>query len=197
MERRQFTRIVGGVSVATVTGCLGGEETSSGSPESPMTSDTDNTCQSDLERIGLDMTVGSGPLDGFDLTLSNDSVSTGDTLVAKLRNVTEEQQDSGNRSKYDIQFRKDDGWQSLFWKDPYVAWTDEAISHAPGEGFTWELEVNRNGLSQSRQNGPDYHVCKALDSGSYRFVYWGLTTKGGDNTDSDPAIGVRFEVTGD
>lgn len=198
MIRRRFIRLAGVSWIAIVSGCLGTEPMSAGNSASPTTTDsTDDSCQSDLERIDLGWSATSGPLDGFDLSLSAESVSTGETLVAKLKNVTEEQQDSGNRAKFDIQLRTDDGWQSIFWTDPYVAWTDEAISHPPGEGFNWEFEMTRNGLTTSRQNGPDYYVCRPLDSGRYRFVYWGLTNREDENTDTDTALGARFEVTRD
>lgn len=143
--------------------------------------------------------AGRGPLGGFDLTLNRRELVRGDTLTPSLTNVTDAEQSTGNRKKYDIQFRGAEGWHSIFGTDGIAPWTDEAVGHQPGEGFTWELTVTQDGLTEAVDHGPAYYVCSPLEPGTYRFVFWGITTERERREDfeTDYALGVPFTVSGD
>ena len=176
MNRRKYLTLAGGL-VSPVSGCLG----------------TASSCRVGRRRIDGGWTVERGPLAGFSLALSTDAVQRGGQLTARLRNVTDEEQHSGNRFEYDIQRRTDQGWDSVFHYPETSYWTDEAVVHAPGTGFTWDLTVSRDGLRRTTGQ-PEYIVCEPLATGPYRFVYWGLISEG-ESEENERALGVDFRVT--
>lgn len=90
MNRRQLLLTVGGILPA-VSGCLGSGAAPGEATDTPTESPTPaDACERDLERIDPWWTVESGPLDGFDLSVSKDSVPIGGTLTVELTNVTDE-----------------------------------------------------------------------------------------------------------
>jgi len=119
-------------------------------------------------------------------------------LTVSLRNVTSKTLYTGNIGKYDVQYRTEDGWHTTFGKKDHVYWTDEAIEHEPRQGFTWQFPFTHDGISQVVDN-PGYGTCTELEAGTYRFVYWGITTEQEENEDyeTDYALGVPFTVTDD
>lgn len=141
---------------------------------------------------------GSGPLAGFNLTTDQQTIALGDTLTVSLQNVTNTTQVTGIRQKYDVQYRDSDGWHTIFGVIDNYAWTDQGISHEPNRGFTWEFPFTRDGLSNIAGNN-GYGVCAPINSGTYRFVYWGVTTDQEEKEDyeTDYAIGTSFTVTDD
>lgn len=176
MNRRKYLALAGGFATA-VSGCLGSA----------------SACRSGRKRIDGEWTVERGPLAGFSLTLSTDSVARGGTITARLRNVTDENQLTGNRYDYDVQRRTDQGWRSIFHFPQTSYWTGEAVGHDPGTGFTWNLTVSKDGL-QRTEGQPEYFVCEPLELGTYRFVYSGLIAD--DVSDgNEVALGAEFRVT--
>lgn len=197
MNRRRFLGVIAGLG-PPLAGCLGSEtpaSTPTDTPASTPTSTPTEPCQRDLKRIEPWWTVESGPLDGFDLSLSTESVSIGGTLTANLRNVTDEQRTSGTYTKYDIERQTAAGWESIFWKKEYEAWTSEGVFHEPDEGFNWEFTFTQDGLTETGKARPDYFVCSSLEPGTYRFVYWGVSPEGESGTDY--ALSSQFSVTQD
>lgn len=193
MNRRQF---VGVGASAMAGGCLGSQ--SFGAPQTDtstaVSSDTDS-CKSERKRIDQFWTVTSGPIGGFTLSSTPRSLQRGDSLTVNLTNVTEKEQTSGNKSKYDIQYKHGEGWHSIFWKDRYETWTSEAIIHDPDSGFEWNLQTDKKGLTKSRRGGPDYYVCEELPFGKYRFVYWGIPSE--EDQDTDLALSRQFSLEKD
>lgn len=144
--------------------------------------------------------TGAGPLGGFRLSLGSTENTRGDTLTATVRNVTDSEQDTGNKKKYDIQYRSESGWHTILGTENEIAsFTDEAVGHQPQEGFSWELPLTQDGLSNAVDHLPTFYVCHPLDPGDYRFVYWGLSSELEANTDyeTDYALGVRFTLSDD
>lgn len=139
---------------------------------------------------------GSGPLAGFDLTTDQHTIALGDTLTVSLRNVTGKTQTTGNRRKYDVQYRDSNGWRTIFGVEHNAAWTDIGVVHEPNHGFTWQFPFSRDGLSSLAGH---YGVCAPITPGTYRFVYWGITTEQEEKEDyeTDYAIGTSFTVTED
>jgi hypothetical protein len=139
--------------------------------------------------------AGPGPVGGFVLSLDRETVSRGDTLTATLTNVTDSPQLTGNRHKYDIQYRSADGWHTILGTEfEQEAWADDAAGHDPGEGFSWELPLTQAGLSDASSK---YGVCSPLESGEYRFIYWGVIHEESARADDGPnyAVGSRFTVS--
>lgn len=141
---------------------------------------------------------GPGPLGGFKLTLNRDVFERGDTLVSQLVNVGDDEETTGNKKKYDIQYRTERGWQSIFGQKEHQYHTDDARNHQAGAGFRWRLRLTQDGLSDAFDPQPTYYACAPLVSGTYRFVYWGITSQHEVETDykTDFALGVPFEIIG-
>lgn len=141
---------------------------------------------------------GPGPLGGFDLSIRAREISIGGTLSATLTNITNEEKSTGNKQKYDIQYQTESGWETIFGIDQETAmYTSEGITHQPGEGFSWNLTFTRSGLTDAVNQEPMYSVCAPLESGTYRFVYWGITTEQEvrDDYETDYGIGIAFSVS--
>ena len=141
-----------------------------------------------------------GPLGGFELSVGRGSLSVGDELVATVTNVTDEPKVSGNRQKYDIQYRDGGSWRTIFGlPDEHAVWTDVGIEHQPGEGFAWEFTFTRDGLSDAVDLQPRYHACDPLYPGDYRFVYWGITSEreASEDFETEYALGAPFTVRAD
>jgi len=189
------------------TGCLG--ETPSGQPtESPTASQEGDTISpTNPECTGakpvnfLVESVTYDTLGGFDLWTAKDTVTKGDTLQVTFENVTDSNRPSGVEDKYDIQQKGDDGWRSIFWgndtNSQSEGWHDIQVSHPPGGGFTWELEITRDGLSRDIEEGVGHlAVCTSISPGRYRFVYWGLeAAQDQDDESRRTSIGTPFQIT--
>lgn len=138
-----------------------------------------------------------GRLAGFALEIETQSISVGETLVATLENVSGETNTSGNRAKFDIQYRAENRWRTIFGReDVFAGWSDEGVTHASGEGFRWELTFTQDGASNAVRHPPTYHVCAPLRDGEYRFVYWGVTSEKEVENDyeTDYGVAARFSV---
>ncbi len=192
MDRRHFLGASGGV-LSTLAGCPG---RSTPSPEASSTDSSTggSSCTDDLDHVSVGAEVKSGPLAGFALEVFEESVTFGSQLTVSLKNVTETERTSGNKQDYDVQRQTDAGWKSVFWRPKTGYWTDEALSHAPGEGFTWRLSFTQKGL-RSLENQPAYYVCLPLETGTYRFVYFGISPKQESDFETEFALGSSFTVT--
>ncbi len=138
-----------------------------------------------------------GRLAGYRLEIEDQSISVGETLVATLENVSGETNTSGNKGKFDIQYRDTDRWRTIFGReDVFAGWSDEGVMHDPGDGFRWELTFTQDGASDAVRHSPTYHVCAPLSSGEYRFVYWGVTSEKEVENDyeTDYGVAARFSV---
>lgn len=188
MRRRQFLGAATIAGAAATGGCFGdlagGSASEPTDSEEPTPHDDPGATPScdELQPHPLDM--GSYRLHEAYGGFALDATRDGETVTVRLRNGTEEGLHTGNRWKYALQYL-DDEWLHRLWVAENYGWTDEAIGHAPGEGFTWEFTLDREGLSQ----GP-YRVCTAIRPGQYRFVYFGIV----DDDDRDYALVAEFEL---
>jgi len=120
----------------------------------------------------------------FALRTETLSASLGDTVTLTLTNVSEQETFTGNRHKYNVELLTENGWQDVRGNpngDP-IAYTDEALGHAPGEGFEWDLELTEDGLIDGHYNESQLTVCPDLQPGRYRVVFW------------EPTVAVAFDV---
>ncbi|MFW6153022.1 MAG: hypothetical protein ACOC42_01545 [Halobacteriota archaeon] len=109
----------------------------------------------------------------------------GETVDIHLYNVTDEDVHTGNRQKHNVQILTDNGWQDVRGADEGpIGYTDEAVVHAPGEAFTWSLELTEDGLVDDAMH--DLRVCPDLQPGRYRFAFFGI--------EGDGALAVEFDV---
>ncbi len=215
--RRTFLRVAGSAVLASIAGCTADENPTHSPSESPTESPTASptptainttefqdgsagpapSCTGEYSSFNPRWVVeGSGPLGGFNLTTDQQTIALGDNITVSLRNVTDSTQTTGNRQKYDVQYRDSDGWHTIFGVIDNYAWNDMGIGHEPNRGFTWEFPFTRDGLSNIAENS-GYGVCAPINSGKYRFVYWGITTEQEKEEDyeTDYALGVPFTVT--
>jgi len=120
----------------------------------------------------------------FGLRTDTLAAAYGDTVTVTLTNVTDATQYTGNRHKYNLEVLTEDGWQDVRGTDGEgpVGYTDEAVGHAPGEGFEWELELTESGVLAGHVYEDSLSVCPDLPSGRYRFVFW------------EPTVAVAFDV---
>jgi hypothetical protein len=131
---------------------------------------------SGLELRVVDPADGDGGSDGGDG--SADEATTfarGDDVRFELTNVAGRERHTGNRQKYNVEVYTEAGWIELRGTDgePVFDYTDEAISHPPGETAAWEFTLTESGLVEDDPHPADLHVCPDLVPGRYRFVFWG------------------------
>lgn len=204
MKRRALLRTLGGTLAAGIAGCTGSPRTRQATtiPTSARPAErpeTDQPCKNGGELVG-EIVVEYGTLAGFDLKATKATVAQGETVGFRLENVTNEEQLSGNKSKYTIHRETTAGWRDIFYRAPdseqTLAYHDDAVSQPPGEGFRWGLEFSTSGLEHDIENGLGSRaVCEPLPSGTYRFVYWGITTDEEiEGSENEYALGVQFEM---
>ena len=128
---------------------------------------------------------GDGP--ALALRIDDTAYERGGTASIRLWNVADRLVNTGNSRKYALEVYTESGWQDVRVGDAdgFRGYTDEAVSHAPGEGFEWSIELTESGIAASAPHD-GVAVCPALAPGRYRFVYWGAI--GG-------AVAVGFEVS--
>lgn len=158
--------------------------------------DTHTTAQTQTRADCQETTPMSVPVtvvdsETFDLSVAVSSVSYGGQVTVTLENTGSEAASTGNRGKFDIQTAVDDSWASVVERPDGGYWTDEAITHAPGEGFEWRLTLGP-GIALDEETRPSYVACEPLDPGVYRFVYWGLIGETG--SDRERAVATQFRL---
>ena len=136
--------------------------------------DAAGDCGSD-ELSGVDGPDGTTPSqsNGFELAASKDTVIVGEESTFTLTNVGDERTGIGEIYKYGIQRRNGDEWTGIY-HTPGSLWTDLAILVPPGGGYEWQFTFDRNGLERQNGHNPTYYVCSSIESGTYRFAFWGL-----------------------
>ncbi|PSP93191.1 hypothetical protein BRC84_05300, partial [Halobacteriales archaeon QS_1_68_44] len=115
------------------------------------------------------------------------SYEYGETLNASLTNVTDEPVETGNSARYALQVRTEEGWQDVRVIDSGAAfeYTDEAVSHAPGKGFEWSIELTEEGVVEASAQS-DVELCPDLQSGRHRLAFFGV---------EDGAVAVAFDLS--
>ena len=183
MDRRALLATIG---TTCFSGCVGSFSAAT-SDETPARTDT-STDPTPTPWSTVDGCAGYGPVQpvesvedgtvgGFSLTVDADRVAVGE-------------QTSGNKREYVVEQRGPDGWTSIFWaEEPAdVGWYLGGVSHLPGQGYVWKLPVTESGLD-SAHDSHDFRVCRPIEPGQYRFVYFGVVS------DEADAVGAQFTVT--
>lgn len=120
----------------------------------------------------------------FALRVDSLEVARGETVTVTMTNVSDTTQSTGNRNKYGLQAYTESGWQDVRGAADggMLPYTDEAISHFPGDGFEWTLELTEEGLVADHVHADRLVVCPDLEPGRYRFVFW------------EPGVAVAFDL---
>lgn len=111
-----------------------------------------------------------------------------DEVRVRTWNLSDQVLVTGNHHKYNLQVSTADGWQDVrgWTTDEPAGYTDEGVSHRPGEGFEWTFEMTEDGVLEGHVHEDRLEVCPDLRPGRYRFVY---REAGGS------ALAVEFEYT--
>ncbi|WP_410765812.1 hypothetical protein [Haloferax sp. DFSO60] len=200
--RREALSLGAVVTSLGVAGCLGAEPPAVGGNTTPSTDEGSagpaKSCPAGYEPFEPWYIVeGPGPFGGFKLTVNRRELALGDTFRCKLRNATLSPQLSGIQSKFDVQYKHEDGWRTVYGTESgeTAAFIDVAIEHLPRTGFTWEFPFTKAGFEDIAHDG--LGVCGPVESGTYRFVYWGITSEKEEREEfeTDYALGVQFTVS--
>lgn len=158
------------------------------SPVAPLACDRDELTRHDQWFDEADVVWGDFEQDGKTLSLRVEETAYeyGDTVRIQLTNVSEGEVGTGNREMYNLQVYTEDGWQDVRVKEGDFGYTEEAINHPPGGGFDWTVELTETGIVEGTFHD-DAEVCPDLQSGRYRFAYFGVFGEG--------AVAVSFDLT--
>lgn len=147
-------------------------------------------------------TTGGGT---FELVADPETVALSEELSVTLRFVGDDGDEdgamTGNDEKFTVERETDDGWTSIYRLPEYYGWNDIGITKPdlspPATWFEWSFELTRERMEHSTELNTPYAVCDPLEPGTYRFVYWGVTTPAERESDweTEYAIGVEFQVT--
>lgn len=108
----------------------------------------------------------------------------GDRVEVRLTNLLDEGFHTGNRHKFNLQVLTTSGWQDVRGGEKPFGYPDQAVSHPPGDGFTWSFELTEAGVVEDAMH--DLRVCPGLPAGRYRFAYFGVIGEG--------AVAVEFDL---
>lgn len=193
-RRRVLVRAAG--AAALTAGCLSDIEVSSETTQQPSESTTEppqQTADPEIQTIARNppdatvdcsedtvepvFVVGSETLperaSGIELTASTEAATLGDDIRFSLRNVGDATSLLGTPYKYELHRRENDEWVPVYYT-AHFEWIDEGIEVAPDDGFDWAFTFDREGLHRENHQNSAYYVCSPLESGTYRFVYWGI-----------------------
>lgn len=125
---------------------------------------------------------GDDPEGRWELRIDDVEIEHSASVHVRLRNVSDEEQITGNRGKYNLQIETADGWEDIrTWRDgqpkPHP---DEAVGHDPGDGFDWQFDVTEEAFTDQ-----EISVCPDLETGRYRFAF---------GYDEDAGIAVGFDL---
>lgn len=102
----------------------------------------------------------------------------GDDLRIEMTNVSNGTVEVGNHGKYNLEVYTKEGWTEIRGGDDgsRFEYTDELITHLPGDGYEWEFSMTEEGLVAGGPHADALRVCPDLQPGRYRFVFWGADT---------------------
>lgn len=126
---------------------------------------------------------GDDPEERWELRIDDIDIEHGASVHVRLRNVTEEQHNTGHEGKYNLQIQTDYGWKDIrVWREGQPKpQPDVLVRHDPGEGFDWRFR-----MTEDEFNDQEIKVCPELETGRYRFAFWAL--------EDDTAIAVGFDL---
>lgn len=196
MNRRQFLASVGLTGCIGVAGCiepirrwrLDGEIR----PESEPSDVPDPlVCEDgEYERHSRSTTGPQwGDVDDYALRVDGLSFIYGETATVSLTYVGGRRTATGSGMKFLIEVYTREGWQdarTTHVDSPGIAAPDETVQHDTPDLFEWELELTEEGLQIPDTFASMTAVCPDLQSGRYRFTYYGL--------DSGDDIAVAFDL---
>lgn len=202
MNRRKFITGTGSVLFAGVAGCL--DAPSSGNPGGYIRPDDDPEAvpgelvceEGDYSRFPQQFEeegVRWGDTENFELRVEKQSYEYGDTIQISLTLSADGSHTTGSPAKYNIQVKTDSGWEDVrvAAEADSIYYNEMGIVHGPDSfaGFNWDIEFTEEGIIEFSEspNKDQFKVCPDLESGRYRFAFWGIVS-------GDEAVAVAFDI---
>ena len=128
----------------------------------------------DAGENGLELRVVNPAYDGDDPAEAL-RFERGDDLRIEMTNVSNGTVEVGNHGKYNLEVYTEAGWTEIRGGDDgsRFEYTDELITHLPGDGHEWAFTMSEEGLVAGGPHADVLRVCPDLQPGRYRFVFWG------------------------
>lgn len=186
MHRRTVLAAAG--AMVPLAGCTGVLRSDSVEPEPEY---PEARC-AEAEQETIVNEVDTDSLEGFTMSVDPAEIEHGDAITVSLTNENDETRITGTRHKFTIHRRHQSEWESVFTEDEHSIWDAVGISHEPGDGFTWELTVSREGFAAAENR---LEPCAAVRPGTYRFVYWGVDGERERETDYEREYGIGAVFT--
>ena len=129
---------------------------------------------SDADGAGLELRAINPGYDGDDPAEAL-RFERGDDLRIEMTNVSNREIYVGNHGKYNLEVYTEAGWTEIRGGDDgsRFEYTDELITHLPGDGHEWAFTMSEEGLVAGGPHADVLRVCPDLQPGRYRFVFWG------------------------
>ena len=193
VNRRVVLNGIGAAGTLLTPGCLaGGSEGGTISPrDEPENIPDGSRCDDEeFERhptVYDEDDVHWGDLENFSLRADGVSFEYGERVSISLTYTGSETGTTGNKHTYNVELYTGTGWQEVRGTSgEAIGYSDEAVTHDPGDGFTWEIELTEEGISEASIHGGKLRVCPRLTSGRYRFVHPGPV--------EDGALAIAFDL---
>lgn len=119
----------------------------------------------------------------WQLSLSQETVTSGDAITIILQNTSPRKQQSASKWNYNLQLYTTNGWQEIRYTDTKFTFPDTSITQSPDGTFIWRFLITNNEFIGN--TGPyKQHIsfCSGLPKGTYRFVF------------QHPAIAAKFTI---
>ncbi|APX96176.1 hypothetical protein [Natronorubrum daqingense] len=129
-----------------------------------------------------------GDADAFALRVMDLSYDYGESATFELVNTSSEEQLTSTSTRWNLQLYTENGWEEVrgTTEDRRLEHTDEEVSHEPGDGFSWTIELTEDGISEAGPVSDSVAVCPELRAGRFRFIYTGYAPE-------DVAVQFDFE----
>lgn len=124
--------------------------------------------------------VAWGDAGSYALRVNKQSFDYGETATITLTKWSLSKNNTGARGSYNFELYTEAGWQEVRVTEGPMDIPSHEVGQPPGGGFEWEFPLTEDGIA-----GQGYEVCPDLQSGRYRFTYWGL---------EDGAVAVAFDL---
>lgn len=198
MKRRECLTSIGGCAAAVLSGCSNALVSNRGLSTNASSDDrgtagepsSSHECRyHDWPRLSIEGNVVShGEIPDVSLSSNEREYKRGDQIVFQLVNTSTEDVVVGDKDSFDIQRKEGTDWVSIYRGYGGVQ-TFTGSSYSPGEIFDWSFSLTAASLSRREEN--TFAVCEPLQTGKYRFVFFGI-----DPRDSETGgISLPFTVT--
>jgi hypothetical protein len=131
----------------------------------------------------------TSPVAGFHLEVVPSTPEMGREFEVRLRNDSGRRRATAQRVAFDVQYRGEDDWQSIYHVGSPSSRADYGLALAPGEAHRWTFST-----SSLRHPRDGIATCIEPSPGEYRFLYWGIPIDDDSQDWGETAIVAPFEI---